>query len=172
MVGSDKKKINDKNIILQYFSFHLCHPPREREFRKKWTFVVFICTWVSEWYYNEKLVRNTLLTSLILPCRLRNHLWCSARASLDFGYTHPMLRTQLKNDVFLAIGTMQMVLLVSVTLSFLLWAGRYPMYTQLPSLSMERGPSRTLDLETCAKWPGGRLWAQFHLDRTILRGSV
>jgi len=46
MAGSDKKEINDKNIILQYFSFHFCQPPREREFRKKWTSVVFICTWV------------------------------------------------------------------------------------------------------------------------------
>lgn len=25
MVGSDKKKINGKNIILLYFSFHLCY---------------------------------------------------------------------------------------------------------------------------------------------------
>lgn len=34
-------------------------------------------------------------------------------------YTHPLLRSQLKNQVFLAAGTMQIVLLVSVTLAFL-----------------------------------------------------
>lgn len=125
---------------------------------------------LSKWRILQwRLVRNTSLTSLILPCRLRNHLWCSTRASLGFGYTHPMLSTQTRNNVFLATGTSQMVLLVSITLVFLLLAGIYPMYTQLPSLSTERDPSKTLDLETYAKWPGGRLWAQFHLDRTILR---
>lgn len=30
MVESDKKKINEKTVILQYFSFHLCQPQRKR----------------------------------------------------------------------------------------------------------------------------------------------
>jgi len=82
--------------------------------------------------------------------------------------THRMLRTQIKMGIFLATGTMQMVLLVSTPLAVLLWAGIYRTYTQLPFLSMKSGPSRTFVLETCTKQPGGRFWAQVHSDRTIL----
>lgn len=95
---------------------------------------------ILQWKTCQKCLSGTTDTTL----EVCESPLLSRQARPRFQLHAPQLRTCFKSCTSLATGSMQTISLVSAMLVFLVWAGLYPVHTQLGTLSMQKGPQQDI----------------------------